>query len=179
METSSPEHKRSKPNPPTTRLEEAYVPQYKAYRKACTNLAKSTHHLSVLKDFKSSNRIPKAFKPNIKSLVQTPNAQFVIRWEQAINDFGHNLVNILVDHWKQQVLQNETEVEKLTELIAQIPQEQKELIVKITDDLVKQTQSNFKTWNQQPNTNETEDCDQTHNKYEQYIELISLLSKYF
>ena len=47
METNSPDHKRTKPNPSSTRLEESFVPQYKAYRKACIYLAKAEHHLSV------------------------------------------------------------------------------------------------------------------------------------
>jgi len=107
METFSPHHKRSNPNPPATRLEELYTPQHKTYLKACTSLATSTHHLGVLKDFDSSNHIPNAFKPSIKPLVQQPTTHLIIRWEQAINHLCHNFIYILVEHWQHQVQQNE------------------------------------------------------------------------
>lgn len=51
LDSRSPAHKRprtAEEPEPATRLEEAYIPLYKAYRKASVNFAKAQHHHNTL-----------------------------------------------------------------------------------------------------------------------------------
>jgi len=97
-DVNSPAHKRKRESEEEkpTRLEELYVPLYKAYRKASLNLAKAKHHHLTLLEFKNQGKIPKAFKINIKPQIPNPTTEFIIDWETAASTFGHQLVVILV-----------------------------------------------------------------------------------
>ena len=95
---SSPAYKRPRPTEEPTsqpkRLEEEFVPLYKAYRKARVSLAKAEHHYKTLTEYKTQQKIPKSFKVNIKPQVPNPSTKFIIDWETAASEFGHKLVSM-------------------------------------------------------------------------------------
>ena len=86
-------------------------------------MAKSEHHLSVLSDFKHSNRIFKAFKSRSKPLVQNTTLEFTIKWEQAIDNLGRMPVSTLVDHRPLQAQENQEKLSDLQLIINEILQE--------------------------------------------------------
>ena len=136
IEVRSQDHKLIYSNLSSTRFRESFVPQYTAYRKAFTNLAKSEHHLSVLSDFKHSKRIFKAFKSRIKPLVQNTTLELTIKWEQTIENIGRMPFSTLVNHRPLQAQEN---IEKLSDrqlIINEILQEQIQLIYSSTDTFI-------------------------------------------
>ena len=77
--------KREENEPESPRLEEQNVPIYKAFRKAQVNLAKASHHLNTLQDFRTQGKIPKAFKVNIKPQVPNPTTELIIDWDSSLD----------------------------------------------------------------------------------------------
>lgn len=158
---SSPAHKRPRTvqEPETNiRLEENFVPLYKAYRKASVSQAKAGHHLDTLLEYKNQRKIPKAFKINIKPQVPTPTTELIIDWETAASTFGHELVKILVTYWEKQKSSADIEVSSLSERLSKIPSEQAYMIQNITSRIVSSTLSQYKEkWSRNPKeTGETE-----------------------
>ena len=136
IEVRSQDHKLIYSNPSSTRFRESFVPQYTAYRKAFTNLAKSEHHLSVLSDFKHSKRIFKAFKSRIKPLVQNTTLEFTIKWEQTIDNLGRMPFSTLVNHRPLQAQENKEKLSDRQLIINEILQEQIQLIYSSTDTFI-------------------------------------------
>ena len=148
---NSPAHKRPRTvqEPETNiRLEENFVPLYKAYRKACVSQAKAGHHLKTLLEYKNQRKIPKAFKINIKPQVPTPTTELIIT---TASTFGHELVQILVTYWEKQKLSTDTEVSSLTDRLSKIPSEQSYMIQSITSRIVSATLSQYtEKWGRNP-----------------------------
>ena len=139
VDINSPAHKRKReadePEQPI-RLEEQYVPLYKAFRKAYISLDKAQHHRSKLQEFKTLHKIPKAFKIKIKPQIPNPTTEFIIEWETAASNFGHTLVAILLKYWNDQIEKQEKEVVEIKELMINIPTSQILAIESITDRLI-------------------------------------------
>ena len=143
---SSPAYKRKRETEEEapTRLEEQFVPLYKAYRKANINVAKASHHHKTLSDFSAQSKIPKAFKINIKPQIPNPTTDFIIEWETAASQFGHSLVNILVRYWETQKSNSEKEVNELEQRLQSVPSEQRTVIKQITSRIVESTLGAYK-----------------------------------
>ena len=81
-------------------------------------------------EYKKQNKVPKAFKVNIKPQVQNPDTKFILAWEKAASNFGLQLVDILIDYWENQIVTFSKEILTLKETIGSLPQEQSDLIYK-------------------------------------------------
>ena len=87
------------------------VPHFKIARKLALNLNKSNHHATYLENCLSRNAAPRGLQARVAPQIPDSDWAFSLKWEQAHQEFGLKLTELLLEYYNTRKAKLNVEIE--------------------------------------------------------------------